>query len=700
MNAKRFLLVPLLIVSVAFAADPPPTSSHAPSEQTPATPQPDPVLALAPANALVVAYTAQGPELLTHATFKELFGGDRTLRTLLELRGGLFDNGVMVSFSGMPISPLTWRIDLAARVWVDRQEVFRRVEEEIIPAWARLAEGSPPPQFWSDGAFAHLQVLQPIPLLFTLGVRDGVLYASTRPGAVEAWTQGASTDDRFIDGDAYDQLVSGRSDPVGTLVYLDPRALLPMAATELNQTLPNLYEAFQLDHVEYTGIVNSQPVQAAPSTPEHKSGPKNQASRSKQNAAPNAQTDPIRVAVGLTSIDPGLWRLLASPPGPVSLARLFPADTLLMAHGSWEQGSQVVDDVRSFLSSIAADVVQEYEAERGEFAAEVGFDPERDFLGNLAGAWAIGFGGGVPPSEELVAFQLDSVANFVMHMHRLRVTYKLEIRPTTYRGQTIYHAARAVGPFAYAIVEDAVIASPKADTIRRAIDAVLDGTGLDRTERFQGVMRQTAPQTSKFVYFDFARFFADTAPPDEIEQFPRLAQLVDAGSAVGLSLFPRNRTLMLELATSAGDSVQVVDIISFSLMPSLARARYLSQRTVSLSNTKGILTTCLIYASEHEGRWPRSLNELLASGDLGDRAEAMQIMGDPYARKADPTAGPYYLYRHIADPKSVKDPANEVVISEPEIADEGGAVFGFLDGHVEWIPPPRAVELLAIMRGE
>ncbi len=693
-----FLTVALLVAGpvlawdpVAEPTDPVPTASvSAPI---------DPLLGLAPSDALLVAYTADVGEYLAHPIVGELFGARGGARALFDKLRETFDDGAMLSFAGVPANPFSWRLGLAARVSVDRAEFYRRLATDIVPAWNRFTRGASRVQFWEDGEYGHLQIVGPASLLMTVAVRDNIVYASMTPGSAEGWSASGQVSDRFIDAEPFERLCSGRTERIGALLYIDVRPFLPMAVAEFNQTLPGLYEALQLDRVEFVGAVGGETAEIEgtdtgnrkPATPDPA-----QTAETPGSTEPKT-TDPLRVAVGVSSIEPGPWRVLASTPRPVTLGRLFPSDTTLFLHGSMERASDFVDDVRAFVSIVAKEVTDEYEEERLELARDVGFDPETEFLGNFVGEWALGASGS-PPRDPVFAIRLAHCGTFAAHMHRLRLAYGLDIRPATYRGMTIQHAARVVGPFVYTVIEDTLLLSPKEGAIKRAIDAVLDGTSLAQTPAFGEVLRRTAPRTSKFMYVDVATLLAEAIHEEEAARFPRVVDLVKSGAVMGISLVPHERMIALEITSSADSSARVVDVLVATLLPSLERARQLSQRAISMANVKGTIQACRIFANDHKDRWPRSLDELVASGILGERALAMEHLSNPYDQGGKEGSRVYYLYRHISDPNAAKDPWLEVVISEPELH-EGGAVFGFLDGHAEWVTPPRAEELLAVMRG-
>jgi len=262
---------------------------------------------------------------------------------------------------------------------------------------------------------------------------------------------------------------------------------------------------------------------------------------------------------------------------------------------------------------------------------------------------------------------------------------------------TIERAAREAGPFSYAIVDNLLLASSDHEIVMQGIDAILDRKSLDHTKAFNAVRRRTGPQTSKFVYINLAELFHLPTDSEDDANIADLEAVAKAGTAIGLAVVPHERMIALELASSDDTAEETMALLWRSVDESFERARYLSARSISMANVKGLLTACHIYAADHKKRWPPSLDTLVQSGVLGDKTVAMTLLSNPYQGSAKQREGCYYLYRHIADPTSVKDPAAEVVISEPDIHD-GGAVFGFMDGYAEWITSPRADKLLSTMR--
>lgn len=75
---------------------------------------------------------------------------------------------------------------------------------------------------------------------------------------------------------------------------------------------------------------------------------------------------------------------------------------------------------------------------------------------------------------------------------------------------------------------------------------------------------------------------------------------------------------------------------------------------------------------------------------LGDPEAARELLEVPYPATHGPQ--PRYLYKRPIQTDGPLQP----VIGEPRVHD-GGACFGFTDGHVEWIQSPRAEQLIAAL---
>ena len=156
--------------------------------------------------------------------------------------------------------------------------------------------------------------------------------------------------------------------------------------------------------------------------------------------------------------------------------------------------------------------------------------------------------------------------------------------------------------------------------------------------------------------------------------------------------------------TWRNDRIGLFSTALTSIMASMHQARVQAIRTCCEGNMKGILITCFIYANEHKNEWPPELGVLIPTGDLVPEmlsGPCVGVAGNEVggAENDSNAQGTYFLYRR---PGSIPNDANRgtvPVICEPRIH-EGGAVVGFLDGHVEWVESPRAEEIIQFVRGK
>lgn len=128
-------------------------------------------------------------------------------------------------------------------------------------------------------------------------------------------------------------------------------------------------------------------------------------------------------------------------------------------------------------------------------------------------------------------------------------------------------------------------------------------------------------------------------------------------------------------------SVVVIALLISILLPSLSRARELAKRAVSASNLRAIGQGLHIYANDHGGKFPESLETLIEQGMI--TRETLNSPRDEEGRVS---------YTYIAGQSETNDPRN-VIAHERVMGDEGTNVL-FLDGHVEWLPPERFVQAL------
>ncbi|MFH0981935.1 MAG: H-X9-DG-CTERM domain-containing protein [Planctomycetota bacterium] len=135
----------------------------------------------------------------------------------------------------------------------------------------------------------------------------------------------------------------------------------------------------------------------------------------------------------------------------------------------------------------------------------------------------------------------------------------------------------------------------------------------------------------------------------------------------------------------AGGGVATSAMMVSILLPSLSRARELSKRAVSQANLQGIGTACHVYAFDHQEKFPPDLETLVAEGSVTHK-----MLVSPRDGRDPPPGNCSYVY--LAGQTLKSDPRN-VLAYEPDFEGEGGNVL-FVDGHVEWIKPPRFQQMI------
>ena len=683
----RVLPALLLLVSPAWAQTEPESPADAPTPQTtpepPATPAVDEVLALAPADALFVAYLAEPDWLLSHPIVAEALGPRPGLAELSRTLGRVFEDSIMVSASGVPILPTSWRLTFAGRTRLNRAELFEALINDLSPLLESTTGGTA--NFFDDGELGNLTLPAPLGLALSVATRDGLVFASTNRNSALEWQRTGTLSNRFVDSEPFSELNQSRRQRVGALAWLDTRALAPLAALPLSQEMPGLYDALQLERVEYVGLV--APAYGKPGT--------------------------LRLVVGLREHSAGLWHLFASTPSACTLSRVFPSDTLALVHGSMESAERVVKDVSTFLTALDPTPVNEYEQERAEFTAEVGLDPQSDIAANFGPEWALGWRWPEPTAETsetgvhhpllrdpVAAFRLLDVAKFKTHLHTLQVAFGLNHTSREYRGVTIFQAQRALGTFYYALIDDVLLLTSDADTIPRILDERREDKTLGNAQRFQAVQHQFGAATSKLFFLDLANL-ARAKLQQHGDDFtaPGRDVVLERDLTLGIAVKVDGSTLYAEFAAanaggsgSATDTWKAIEALASAVM---ARELEDARRATGLGGMYRVLISCHVYAANHDGAWPETLDTLVAEQILtpGDLCSPYEFHTDGEGA-ACPT---YYVYAPALDAKQVENPATLIVMGESDIHD-GGAAFGFHDGHIEWVESPRAEELLSKLR--
>ncbi len=137
-----------------------------------------------------------------------------------------------------------------------------------------------------------------------------------------------------------------------------------------------------------------------------------------------------------------------------------------------------------------------------------------------------------------------------------------------------------------------------------------------------------------------------------------------------------------------------------ALLPAMAKARELANRTVSAVNERSIVQSCIIYAQVHAQKFPPNLATLVASGQITPTTLLAPDSGTTPANVAGLMGSPMrnvrliaarlrghcdYIYAGTGMMNDVNSSAI-VVYERPGINGGRGCNVGFGDDHVEWIP--------------
>ena len=101
------------------------------------------------------------------------------------------------------------------------------------------------------------------------------------------------------------------------------------------------------------------------------------------------------------------------------------------------------------------------------------------------------------------------------------------------------------------------------------------------------------------------------------------------------------------------------------------RSLKLRERSQTASSMMQILKTCLVYAQDHDGQWPNSLQDLTKYG----------LVKDTFINPRQPEREIGYVYLKPSTPL----PPSRIVLYEAYDSWGDGINVGFVDGHVEFI---------------
>ncbi len=668
MKTRIALISMLLLAPIALATEPPPAP--------PALP---PILALAPADALVVAYFARPDDVFKHPVWSLPLGNKSELGKALATAAA-FDGPFMIAVSGSPTNPASLRLEFAAQPQGGAESFFANLNRPRQPA---AAEPDSPPDATPSPTPApaakanlisavrpiRLSGLIPVPIL--AAARDGMVYGSSRSTDAMAWLEGKEMPPRFAAAEDARKVLSDATMSADAFIYINTRALMPVPVAEIERVVPGLSAALGIDRLQCAALT----------------------------AGWSRNLD-VRLVLGLADGEGGVVDLVAPQNRPSDIGSLLATDYPFIIRGTLTNAADSVDVVNSILAAVDPDIVSEFRDECADFRADFGFDPLEDFLGNLVDEWAVGLR--FDDSFELnalAAVRLADPSRLQSQIDALIRDFNLDIDYTVVSGTMIYTAPAASGKtLAWAIVGDQLLIGKDFETIATVARRANDADPVQPSRSLQALMRYLPHDSAGLVLIDAAEgarlaLRAGEGDPELAEFEEAFKKLADSPAAIGVAFVRGEGALSVRLAATPAIDKDARALFWKSIDASMTRARMLSKRLVSMSNIQGILTACFLYANDHKEAWPQSFAELLELGLVGPpsfRSPLDDSQETITVENVDRLSS--YLYRD-----GTGLPPTEVVICDRELHD-GGAGFGFADGHVEWIEGARAKELLAGMQ--
>jgi hypothetical protein len=196
------------------------------------------------------------------------------------------------------------------------------------------------------------------------------------------------------------------------------------------------------------------------------------------------------------------------------------------------------------------------------------------------------------------------------------------------------------------------------------------------------------------------------ASPDRFQGtiLPPLAQLMD-GAKASVSLygfegedlvgtFQCDRSLLVNIAGAAGLIGECMPVtaplLAGVMLPALGEARQNARAMTSLKCVQSIVVGVQVYANDHDGAAPPSLEAMLQDELLPE-----QFLLSPMGPASD-GRGDYWLNTALRPADDSRSPERRVLAYDRAMYRTGSSVaVGFMDGHVELMSIPDFKTLIA-----
>jgi prepilin-type processing-associated H-X9-DG protein len=582
------------------------------------------------------------------------------------------------------------------------------IEKSFLPAVQATArdESGLTLKFRKDGEIGRLLDPNDVPV-FAYAVKGKVAFGSTKVQLTSRWLHGDWPKSRWVAEPGVRRMVGRLPKEFSARVLVNP---VPLVA-QLRKPAPNSLEELAMK------VFAPADFQAAA-----------------VDLTWGMEIISLRATVALADECHGLVRVLARPTTPARVLGVFPEDFVAVGRIGWNSAADLVDGIYAVTDEFDETISAEYREELAEFKKETGVDWDQGIIGNLVGELAFGVRLDFTRKNPIgwsVVFPLGDEAGFREQFDKLTAYFDLQFEDTEKDGVVVRKTKVAKGEpprdvqlppaasflsegFYLALDHGLLITGSNAEIVADvAKQAAAGKQPLPAAPNLRACYTVLGDPNHMALMLDIEQL-KNKAPFVPLAAGPLMGPLLTRGF-VGLSASVHEHVAKVDflwsLRNAAGkqpeaktsapapiDTDEAIASLIKTMGASIANARRQAQQTLAAATMRNIGQALQLYAQEHKGAFPESLEALLrAQPDL----LSPKTLTSPYSGKGPKSldevkAKSWFVYRAGLNATSKAD---EVVLGEREVHD-GGANFLFVDGHVEFIPEPRATELLKVIAGE
>lgn len=586
----------------------------------------------------------------------------------------------------------------------DSQTPFDELmEKTFLPLAEEEAKSEPDQRLKVEKGKTGNRILSPDGKpLFAYAAKDRLAMGSTRGQDVLRWVGGQWPEQKWVDQPGVRRMIARLPRETSLRGYFNPAPLLKQLGKPAPNSLEELaLKVFAPDDIQAVAVDLSWSREALS----------------------------VRITVALADECHGLVKVLARPTGTAKIMGVFPEDFVALGRIGWNSASDIVDGAYAITDSFDPSISAEYREELAEFKKETGVDWDTGILGNLVGEAAFGVRVDFTkrsPIGVCTAFPLADEPKFREQFDKLVEHFDLQfqnddksgvlVRKVKMGGSSpgapgdpqqaafclaVEHGLLLVGSDVEIVADVAKQAAggksarPAGANLKKCYEMLGDPNHLAVMVDI-GQIRKHVPFAPLAVGPELGPLIMDGFTGLSMTMKEHLATVNLVWSLRSVGGGPREQTA---IAPATPEADQAILTLTKALGASLAEARRQARQVVSMSNMRAVGMALRQYADEHKGAFPESLEALLKA--VPD-AVSLKTLTSPYNGKGpksidDVDRKSYMVYRPGL---STSSPSQEILMAEREVHD-GGACFLFADAHTEFIPDPKASELLAkIAAGE